>query len=490
MQIFRKIGKFIGWILIGLISLVLIFALSLQTKPVKKVIAKKVQVEVNKLLDAELSISSIDGNFFNGIGLNNVFLKQKGDTVGYIPSLKLKYKLLPLLQGSILVNSVEMENPILYVTQFRDSTWNFQKIMKPKEKTDTVPTPFTMKLNIEKVKIDNGTFLINALDSIFPRKVHSLNTDLSFRYSQDELDLKVDELSFVAQNPDLTVQKLSLNLKKDSDYLQIKDLLLQTAKNRITGHVEYDPKRLKSSYADLFADSIHAEEFQFLFPQVKIPAHPTLALKTRFDQAKSTMKLDLKEKNESMTIDVESSNLVDYLNKTTSEPLAYHVNGRFDNVNMKNWIDDPSMQYKFTGNFAGQGSGIDPKTMQVELQGDFRNMILQKRQVDKLNFDLDYLAGSLKGVVDGSGNFGKVRITPVVRNVFDKKMSYTAGIATNRLDLSKLMLDKKMKSNLNLNANVKGEGFDPKTMTATATGNLKNTSMYDYTVDNMNFDLN
>lgn len=490
MEIFKYIGKTIGWILTGLVALVLVFVMALQTKPVKKIIAQKLQVELNKILDAELNIKSIDGNFFNEIGLNHVFLKQKGDTVGYIPSVKLKYRLLPLLQGSILINSVEMDNPIVYITQYEDSTWNFRKLVKPKEKTDTVSTQFTMKLNIDKIEIDNGTFIINALDTIFPRKISSLNSDVSFHYSPDMMELGLRQLSFVARRPDLTLNNMSFYFKKDNNHIKIRDFILQSEKNRIRADVEYDFRRLKSSFAEVNADSLHLDEFQFLYPDLKIAGHPTLALKTRFNKENSTIKLELNEKKESISFDVQSRNLVDYLNKLTDEPLGYKFNGRFVNINMRNWINDPKMQYKFTGDIAGQGLGTDPKKLRVSLQGNFRNMVLQKRQVSKLNFDVDYSARNLKGVMDASGDFGGIRMLPDVKNIFSKNLSYKAQVVTDRLDLSKLMLDKKMKSNLNLHANLTGQGYDPKTMIVRAKGSLKNASMYDFLVDNVNFDLN
>ena len=490
MKIINYIAKTIGWILIGLICLVLIIMLALQTKPVKRIITQKVQVELNKILDAELTLQSIEGNFFDGIGLNQVFLKQNSDTVGYIPFLKLKYRLLPLLKGSILVNSVEMDNLIVYITQYSDSSWNFQKLIKPSEKTDTVPTPFTMKLNVEEIKINNGTFHISSLDTIIPRRINNLNTDLSFRYAQDKLELDLRQLSFVALRPDLTMKNLAFNLKLDKEYIRLEDFVLQSAKNRITVNLQYDTKRLKSSFADVSADSIQADEFSFLFPTLKIPAHPSLVLKTRFDKSNSTLKLDLKEKKERISLLVQSENLVDYLNKTTTEPLNYTIEGDFSDIDLRHWIDDPSMQYKFTGKLTGEGRGIDPKTIQATLQGNFGDMILQKRQIDKLNFDLDIVAGNLKGVVDGSGNFGRIRLTPHVKNIFDRNLSYNAAVVTEKLDLSALMLDKDMKSDLNLRADIRGQGIDPKTMTVKAKGDFKNASMYDFLMENLSFDLN
>lgn len=489
MKTTKTIAKIFGWTLAALLAIVLLILLLSQTKPVKNKIVQVAQTEVNKSLKAKLHVESIDGNFLNGLGLNNVFLEYENDTIAFIPNLKLKYKLMPLLKASILVNSVEIDDPIFYVTQYTDSTWNFQNIVKPNVNPDTVAKPFSMKLNIENVKINNGNVFVNALDTIIPRQVRNLNSDFSFQFSQNEQEVLMRELRFDALKPDLSLKNLSFHLHRDSNYIRLKDFALQTRQNNIQADVKFDPKNLSNSFANVSADSIRAEEFQFLIPSLKIPANPKLELKTAFNKENSTLDLMLKDKNQLIDLQVNSENLVDFIQKETEEPLKYQLTGNFENINVKDWLDDPAMDYKLTGNLTADAEGTNPKTMKAFVKGDFKDMSLLKRQVSSLNFDLDYNAGDVIGKVDGAGSFGKVHLIPNVKNIWAERPSYVVAINTKQLDLSKILLDNELKSSLTMNGNIRGQGWNPKTMNAAFNGTLTNARMYDFSVDKMNMAL-
>lgn len=492
MKAVKTIVKILGWVVVSVLAIVLLFALVIQTRPVKNKITEVVQMEVNKILKAQLHVESIDGNFFTGLGLNSVLLEYENDTIGYIPDLKLKYRLLPLLKGSILVNSVEINDPIFFLTQYPDSTWNFSNIIQPLENPDTVSQPFTMKLNVEQIEINNGSIRVNALDTLIPRNVNDFFTDLSFKYAQAEQEVDLRELRFNTFNPDLSLKNLRFHLKRDSAFIELENFLLHTSRNHMTADAKVDPKRLENSYVKLETAPIQADEFQFLIPSLKIPAHPEIKLTSTINERQSTLNLNIKEKNKNQAVDVQIlvENLVDYLNKKTDDPLKYKLTGNFENLNLRDWIDNPAMDYKLTGTLVADGSGIDPKKMQARIKGDFKNMIIQQRQVSKLTFDLDYFAGDVKGLVNGSGNFGSVQLTPTIRNLFGENPSYTAFINTNKLDLSKILLNDEMASNLTMNGNVKGQGFNPGTMNATFNGNFSNARMYDFSVDKLGVALN
>ena len=268
MKAVKTIVKILGWVVVSVLAIVLLFALVIQTRPVKNKITEVVQTEVNKILKAQLHVESIDGNFFTGLGLNSVLLEYENDTIGYIPDLKLKYRLLPLLKGSILVNSVEINDPIFFLTQYPDSTWNFSNIIQPLENPDTVSQPFTMKLNVEQIEINNGSIRVNALDTLIPRNVNDFFTDLSFKYAQAEQEVDLRELRFNTFNPDLSLKNLRFHLKRDSAFIELENFLLHTSRNHMTADAKVDPKRLENSYVKLETAPIQADEFQFLIPSL------------------------------------------------------------------------------------------------------------------------------------------------------------------------------------------------------------------------------
>lgn len=489
MKVLKYIAKTIGWIIVGIIGLILLFSAILQTKPAKRLIAETAQTELNKMMNAELQIGSISGNFFTGIGLENVYLHKKKDTVGFIPSLKLRYQLMPLLSGVIQVNQVEIQHPIIYLKQQKDSTWNLMHLFKESEKTDTTTTPFTMKIQVNRFSLSDGTVFIDALDSIYPKQIKNLNTQLSLFYSEDEMKLNLEKFQLKAIEPNLLLKNLTCRFEQNNNVIRVNNLLLQTEKNKLAGTVNYNKKQPKNSFAELLIDSIRTEEFQFLIPDYKIKLHPILSLKANFVENQTHLNIKIDADNQLVVFDLLSPDLMDYLNNTSKNPVHYSFNADFQKIDLRKIIADPSMQYQFTGKLTGKGEGIEPKTMKIDLDGNFKDMNLLKRKINQLVFAFKYRTGDLNGEMNAIGNFGKMKLVPSVKNVFSKNPDFTVVADAKNLDVAQVMLDPSMKSNLNLNLKLRGKGFDPKTMTLAAIGNMEQSSYTTYLVDHLNLNL-
>lgn len=492
MNIAKKIGKIIGRVMLSLLALILLVVIALQIRPVKNFIADTAVSLANKALDAELAIGRLNGNFFNGLELEDVLLKKDNDTVGFIPSLKLKYKLLPLLRKNIIVNSIEIEKPVFYVTQYADSTWNFQKIVKENPDT-TASEPFSMVLDMEKITISNGKIYINALDTIIPRKVDSLFTDIAFYMKKESMDINLRTFAFQTQKPKLIVRNIQGKFSKDEEYIRLNEFVIHTDKNKLMAQANYNAENLNNSYVDVHTEPLHTEEFQFLIPDLKIPANPNLKIagNIKSDLTSFTINLEDKQKNQYIDLEIVSPNLVAFVSdKSNDTQLEYSFMGDVTNLNLQDWIDNPNMDYKLTGKMRGKGVGIDSKTLVASVKGDFKDMDLLKRKIDKLAFDLDYVAGNLQGKVDATGSFGEIHLMPDAKNLLGKYPTYTADIVTQKLDLSKLLLNPEFKSDITLNASIVGSGFNPKTMTVATKGVFDGLSVMNYDVDILDFNLN
>ncbi|MFV0392002.1 MAG: translocation/assembly module TamB domain-containing protein [Paludibacteraceae bacterium] len=492
MKIIKTIAKIFGWVLIALIAIVLLVLVAMQTRPFKNRIVDIAQTEVNKILKAQLHVENLEGNFFNTLRLNGVLLELGKDTIGYIPELKLNYHLLPLLRGNIEVNSVEIETPIFYLTQYADSTWNFSNITQPNENPDTISKPFGFQLNVERIKINNASIRIHALDTIFPRLLSDFYSDLSFKFTQEHQEVNMRELRFNTYAPDVSLKNIKFQAKRDGSVIQLKDFLVETALNNIKCEGIFDSKNLVNSFVNIETAPIRTEEFNFLFPNLKIPVNPKLKVTASINQSFATADVSLREDriNQGINVQILSENLVNYIKKKTNNPLKFILNGNFEQVNVSQWSGNPSMDYKLTGKLHAEGSGTDYKKMRAKLNGDFKNTSLLKRQISKLKLNLDYNSGNMRGEIDGNGSFGSLRLVPDVRNLFGQAPSYTALINAAKLDLSKILLNKNMASNLTFKGEIKGSGFNPKTMTAVFNGNLTNSNLYGYSVNQLDAVLN
>ncbi|MEE4285365.1 MAG: hypothetical protein V2I31_04425, partial [Mariniphaga sp.] len=60
-----------GSIILGILLLLLLAALILQTQPAKQKIARVAEIQVGKFINGNLSIGKIEGNFFTHLSLKN-----------------------------------------------------------------------------------------------------------------------------------------------------------------------------------------------------------------------------------------------------------------------------------------------------------------------------------------------------------------------------------------------------------------------------------
>src|SRR6056297_3373983 len=100
--------RILGWLIAGILILLLLVSLLIQTRPVKERIARISEKQAGNVLNGELSIGKIDGNFFTGLSLENILLTYQNDTLAYIEKFSANYNLLPLLSRKLDVTSAEI----------------------------------------------------------------------------------------------------------------------------------------------------------------------------------------------------------------------------------------------------------------------------------------------------------------------------------------------------------------------------------------------
>lgn len=147
-KVIKYILRILGWIMASIIILLVLPGLLIQTPFVKAKVIDFAEKQVNKSLIARLEVQTLKGNFFTHLQLKDISLISKNDTILSASSLNVKYQLLPLLNGKIIVNEVSLKQPHISLVQFADSSWNFQKIVKPQPPKKEKGKPFEMLIDI------------------------------------------------------------------------------------------------------------------------------------------------------------------------------------------------------------------------------------------------------------------------------------------------------------------------------------------------------
>src|SRR6056297_2914158 len=97
-KVIKKITKYLSYLLLGVIILLLLLYLTIQTPIFKNWLRNYVNDRVSQALDNDFHISQLRGDLFSSITLTDITLQTRGDTLAYIPSLQTDYRIRSILR--------------------------------------------------------------------------------------------------------------------------------------------------------------------------------------------------------------------------------------------------------------------------------------------------------------------------------------------------------------------------------------------------------
>ncbi len=475
----------LGWLFAGIILLAVVAGLLIQTRPVKKKITTIAEKKVSQVLTGDVSIGEIDGNFFTNLSLKNVLWMNENDTLAFVKQLDMNYELRPLLNGKLLIHNALILNPYFYLKQNKDSTWNVQNLVEQTgDEENPKSSSGSFSIKISNFKMQEGEVKISAVDTLIPREINHLNTQLALAYSSEKQSLNLDNLSLSTKKPDFTLEKLALKVERNTENIQLQDLVLKTSQNKLEGQANYKEDTLLNAAAEIESDPLHLNEFEFFIPGFKLPASPTLKVKTDIKNGGLNASIILADGNQNINLEIQSENFAQFLNNSTQTRLKYDINGDLQDIDLAHWLGDPNFDYTVNGQFQVQGDGTNPKTASIKLKGDFKDCIIKAKPVDKLLVSLNLENGDLDGNVNGEGDFGIVNITPEI-NDLQGTPSYNLKLITKQFNLAEITGNDSLQSDINLTANIKGKNFDPKKLTASANLQLSKSQFREIVVDTL-----
>ena len=477
--------KFLGWFFLGIIVLLILAGLLIQTGPVKRKLAKVASKQAENYLNGTISLDKIDGNFFTHLQLENVLWKYNNDTVAFIANLDLRYNLRPLLNGHLLINKVQIDRPFFRMKQVNDSTWNITKVIKPTSSSTPKSTTSggNFQLDLSAVQLKEGRLNFDTKDTLIPKQIQHLNTNFSFHWDKLHQSVGLHQFSFVSKKPDLTLTQLTFNVSRDTSLIDLTNFQLKTQQNQLSGKGTFQPPA-KEATAHFQTAPLHPAEFNFLLPHLKLPASPDFSLDARMENDSLKATINLAEKDQKIHLNLASSNFAQFLSKPSQTVLNYRLNGKLEKMNLAHWTGNPQLDYLINGNLTAQGSGTNPKTAVVTVTGEFKDCVIKNKPVDTLALALTLDHGNLKGRTEGSGNFGKFNLQPDIQNLFDVP-AYQLQLSTQKFNLAELLGNDSLQSDINLNANITGHGFKPETLAAKAKLNVSPSQFQSLNIDTL-----
>jgi len=474
-----------GSIILGILLLVLLAALLIQTEPAKRKIARIAETQVDKIINGNLTIGKIDGNFFTSLSIKNVMVTMEQDTLAQIDEIKAKYNLWPLLRNTLKVHSAEIIHPQIFLKQVNDSVWNVQQIIKssPDEPAPKPESSGSFNISLPVFHLTNGFIKTETFDTIIPQQIENLDTELSFYWTESRKQTQLKQFSFSTQNPEFKVNRLEFILSQKDQFIELQNFRIETAINQINGEAGFSPEQ-QTGNAEIEIPELKLSEFSYFLPYLKFPATPNIKLEAGMEENTARATIQLEDQNQQIILQVSSANLTDFLFNSQETILSYSLDGKFADVDLVHWLGIPELPYTLNGNLSVTGNGIDPKTANIALTGELNNWVIQDKQLDKLTFDLSLNKGNLTGQLRGKGQFGSFSLNPSVQNLFDVPI-YKANFTARNLDLERLTGIEKLNSNINLTASISGKEFDPDKISASTRINMLNSRFQHIQIDTL-----
>ncbi|MFI5144016.1 MAG: translocation/assembly module TamB domain-containing protein [Ignavibacteria bacterium] len=435
--------------------------------------------------ESSVYAESIRGNIFRGYRLMNGGIIVKSDTLMKFDTLSFRYNLLSLLNDKIVVNRVNIQNPVLNISKVlnkkNEPVWNFAYLLSSEKKEiDTAKKPFNWGIEVEDLRINNGHFRIldtnlsgKTLNSINVTNTKScdpgnmnitgFNLDIDAKYYPDFKSVTVKNLSFNT-NSEFELKKFAISAvvsPKDS-LAEIKDMNIVTPRTEIVAPlialtnfnpfegVDYFDFKNYAVKLDFNAKKFNFADLIYFLPGIKF-LNGVLSLEINADGKYGDLnvkKLILKTSQSTLNVSGKVKNLHDpgklYFDVTAKDISLDPADTKY----LLPGIPIPDYGYvgKVSGGFSYTGEPLDFAS----------------------DFDLQTGMGGAKG------NFSI--------NLKNAIPSYKTTVLTNNLNIGGILKNKDLESSINIKADVSGSGFDINKLSAKVNYELVNSKFYNFNI--------
>lgn len=248
-EVGKKPSRIRKWI-VRIVLFLLFFAffvitgafVSLQFKTVRSAILDFAEGEINKSLNAKVSIDDFTLTSLSSVDLfgASLVLNEK-DTIAFIPELTAKVNLDAILNGKIFINELVLVQPKINMIRNSEGIWNVSQI--PKISTDTTAPPDT-KILFSYLKLKDADFRMydpyaKASDSsgFNTSNLHLKNLNLSgslfIRPTKKQLKASLDNLSFYESVMNKNLAPTNFEFMIDSNFVSISNLNYKSDKTKL-----------------------------------------------------------------------------------------------------------------------------------------------------------------------------------------------------------------------------------------------------------------
>jgi autotransporter translocation and assembly factor TamB len=444
------VKKVIAYTMLVLLCVFIILTMITQTPFFRDWLKAQIVSAVDSQTEAALSIGSISGNLLTTIIMSNVALSREDDAVIQLESLAVRYRPLRLLDRDIWIRSIELRNPRVTLSKRGDGTWNVASLFTADSaenmEADTTKSGWTVR--VRSFRITSGQVQLSGLTSSqvrIPKRVEDIDLNAFFEYRDGMVALDLRDAAFRTRDPDLDVSDLKTTLRIDSNRVVARNTALRMGRTVLNSDLEIED--LDDPELDLRFEGrgIVMSDIRRFVPGLQLRGNYQVTLNAT--GATDDLSIDLAVVNGGGHIALNG-----VLN-VKDRPIRYRLNGSLSGINVKNWINESQIHSDINLSIELNGENSVWGEILADLWVDAERSVIETYQVDSLSLtgriDRDNIR--FDGSVFAYGASAQVDAAMVLSA---DRSAYQMNGSFANIDLSRLLNDPSIKSDLNFDASV------------------------------------
>ena len=476
----KQAVKYIAIILAGLLLLIVILMLLTQTAFFREKVKNRIVAEAERFLNFNLEIEELNGNLYRNIEFNKVRLLDHGKAVAGLESLKLEYRLFPLLTGELFIDLLVIDSPDIRLKQNSDSTWNISSLLREKEAAlPKSKKPLKLRINIDLLEINNGSIKTEALSELIPKEVNALNLSLNAFIAHKDIRVQLDDLNLSALEPSIDLKELSGTYRMNRQGIQIDNLKILTSRSDITAEGNYQELQNLNALAE--AGRIDNKELELFVPGIMLLCSPKVYADIKNIDDSISAVIELTHQEESVKANIQLSPFSELFNKNSKVP--YSADLFFKNFRIENWIETKDIRSSLEGEVKMNGADFLDPDMFTALNANLAHSSYNNIEFDTLRIDGSWYSDSVKANIVASSGFGKVKGNAFISNIMVNP-GFAADFLVQKFDVSAFVPDLR-KFFINGRVVAEGSGLSPESMKFNANVNLAQSTVFDFEIDSL-----
>ncbi len=270
--------KTVGFSLLGLIGLILLVSILLQTEFVQQRLKKIALNYVREKVNTKVEIEHVKLSLFSGITIEKLYAEDEaGDSLLYLSSLKLKPKIKAIVNNKLIFNKLFLDSLRVNLYELNNGKLNFQFFADAfsGDSTQSDTAENTTVLFCKHIRILHSDIKYKTRDTTQTNgmnfnDLHLLNFNLyadRFSLNGDSIRLQLDSLT-VKEQSGFNIQKLSgTEIIYSNTTVLLNDFLLKTDNSNLVFQkirLDYPNSRAFSNFTDSVNMDIQADKDCYL----------------------------------------------------------------------------------------------------------------------------------------------------------------------------------------------------------------------------------